>query len=284
MKSLPRIASELYLKPWHLAASEHKVLSDLFRAYLAGNLEVRIGGEEREEPQDAAIRLGNQTVPVEVDIESGVAVMSVTGPIGKHFGSFEAECLDVADLADIDQSAVMLHDDAAVRKVVMYFDTPGGSGLGLVETSKKIRMISDSGKEVVAYTDAQCCSAGYWLAAACDRIVAAPSAMVGSIGTYIAALDDTRRWEMDGVGLKMWRDGDLKGMGHPGKEWTAEEEQFLEDLKEAHSTLFKDWIRERRAGISANSMRGQWFVAQSAPAGLIDGMADSLPELLAELM
>ena len=55
--------------------------------------------------------------------------------------------------------------------------------------------------------------AGYWLTTQCDEIFASQSARVGSINTYIAAVDDSRAWEMK---LKLFSDDKYKAMGGDG--------------------------------------------------------------------
>jgi len=117
-------------------------------------------------------------------------------------------------------------------------------------------------------------------AASCDAIYAAPSSSVGSIGTYMAAVDDSRAWEMEGLELKIVRDGPFKAMGHPGKKWTAEEEGFLQERLDFFAKGFKDHVRSHRDGLSDDAMQGQCHTASHAPEGLIDGTYRDLESLL----
>lgn len=71
--------------------------------------------------------------------------------------------------------------DPTVSAILIDMDTPGGYTSECAETAETIRA---SKKPVIAYVAGEACSAGYWLAAACHKIVAHRSAFVGSIGTY----------------------------------------------------------------------------------------------------
>lgn len=270
MKQLPLIASTLYCTPWHVDPLTHSELGKLYRSYVTGTLPNDLEGSKQV----------SSGVAYEVDIRSGLAILYVHGIIGKRVPDMLCGP-QIADLAKIDVLLKDIARDENIKSLVISLDTPGGVGIGLEETSSNIRDVIESGTRVIAYTDYLCASAGYWIAAACEEIYAAPSAKVGSIGTYIAAIDDSRAWEMEGLELKLFRDGDLKAMGHPGKAWTPEEEQFLNEMLTEHSAGFKDHVRAQRPGIEETTMRGQCFSASKSPAGLVDGVFRDLESLLA---
>lgn len=273
MKQLPLIASTLYCTPWHVDSQTHAELGKLYRSYITGNLPEQLEGSKQV----------SSGVAYQVDSRSGIAIIYVQGIIGKRVPDMLCGP-QIADLAKIDVLLKDLATDDNIRTLIIWLDTPGGVGIGLQETSENIRDVIESGTRVVAYTDYLCASAGYWIAAACQEIYAAPSAKIGSIGTYIAAIDDSRAWEMEGLELKLFRDGDLKAMGHPGKAWTEEEEKFLTEMLEQHSAEFKDHVRAQRPGIEDGTMRGQAFSASRAPAGLVDGIFRDLESLIASEM
>jgi len=79
---------------------------------------------------------------------------------------------------------------------VLNFDTGGGEATGIGELAEQIRMCN---KHTIAYVDGMSASAGYWLASACDKIVAHETAYVGSIGVVFAFLDTTKLQENMGV-------------------------------------------------------------------------------------
>lgn len=272
MKHLPLISSALYCQPWAILPQNHAELGSLYRAYLGGTLPAVLDGS----------RQVSSGVGYHIDRGSDMALVSIAGVIGKRIP--EMPCgPQVADLAVVDAVLGELAADDRIATVVLYFNTPGGSVIGLQETAELIREIAEA-KRVVGYADVLSASAGYYLMAACDEIYAAPSALIGSIGTYIAALDDTRRWEMEGLALKLFRVGNLKAIGHPGKGFTAEEETYLQQMADDAGREFRDWVSARRPGIELETMQGQTFFGKSAPTALIDGLYNSLDALLADLM
>jgi len=280
------VQSTLYCSPWHILPAAHEEICNLYRRYLSGDLEGRMV-QEREEPAMPWAVSDSERVSSGIawawDTEPGLAVVWLEGIIAKRSPDMMSGPA-VVDLAKLDQVLARIEEMDEITTVVLDFDSPGGCGIGLPETAERIRELSESGKRVVAYTDYQCCSAAYWLAAACDEIYCAPSSYLGSIGTYIAALDSSRLFEMEGLQLKLFRHGDLKAIGLQGKAWTDTEEQFLEDLVERHGNAFHDHVRERRPGIEDDTMRGQWFFGHEAPAGLHDGTFRDLGDLLAALL
>lgn len=284
---LPLVASTLYCQPWAILPEVHSELGALYRKYLAGDL---AGREPRERVHRAlelpsaradAVRLGSG-VAYAYDEDMGLAVVWLEGVVGKRVPEMMSGPA-VMDLAKVDLALKELRALDRVENVVLYFDSPGGCSIGLEETVELIRELADE-KRVVAYTDYQCCSAAYWLACAADEIYAAPSSVIGSIGCYIAALDSSRAFELEGLELKLFRRGELKALGCPGKQWTAEEEKFLADMAEECGREFEAWVTSRRTGIQPSTMQGQWFQAKGAPAGLLDGTFRDLDELIAAVL
>lgn len=279
------IQSMLYCTPWHIVPAAHQEISELYRRYVAGGLAGR-QPQERSEPQAPkalahAERL-TSGVAWSYDTEAGLAVLWLEGIIAKR-------CPDmlsgpaVVDLAVVDRVLAELEEMPEIGTVVLVLDTPGGCGVGLPETAQRLEELGES-KRVVAYTDYQCCSAGYWLAAACGEFYAAPSAIVGSIGTYIAAMDSSRHYELEGMELKLFRHGDLKAIGLAGKPWTQAEEDYMAEQVRTHGEMFRNYVVANRPGVEPATMQGQWFSGMDAPRGLIDGTFRDLEDLVAALL
>jgi ClpP class serine protease len=273
MKQLPTLSGQIYCIPWAILPTVHADLGQMYRSYLSGAL-VPTGLDQQGHKSSG--------ISYEVDHVSGIAVITLEGIVAKH--SPDILCgPPIMDLAKVDALIEELLGDAAIETVVFYFNSPGGCMIGLKETALNIRELAME-KRVVAYCDYQCCSAAYYLAAACDEIYAAPTAMLGSIGTYLAALDSSRAWEMEGFELKLFKVGEVKAAGHPGKVWTKAEEEYLQGLADKAGADFRGWVKSRRPGVEDASMEGQVFFAEDAPRGLIDGQFRDCSRLVAMLM
>jgi ClpP class serine protease len=277
MKQLPLISSALYAQPWYIRPQAHAELGRLYQAYLRGELVVPGGffysGDDDEDPEPGEW----PTLETETFLGGRLVLIRAEGIIDKNAVDMECGPKMVA-LSELDRALATLGTDA--ETIVLDINSPGGSTLGMTEVISTLDGLRAAGKRIVAYTDTEAASCGYFLASSATEIWAAPSALVGCIGTYIAALDDSRQWEMDGLKLKLFRDGAIKAVGHPGKVWTPEEESFLQGLVDSASARFKGYVRARRPGVTDEDMQGQWWSAQDAPPALLDGFAHDLDSLL----
>ncbi len=68
-----------------------------------------------------------------------------------------------------------------VQAILLDIDSPGGVAIGPSEVAEIISAINTI-KPVWAYVGRNCCSAAYWIASACGKILAQKSALLGSIG------------------------------------------------------------------------------------------------------
>lgn len=218
----------------------------------------------------------------QVEMVGPVAIVPCHGVMGRHTG-WLAQLFGMADTALMQEQLRNVRDDSDAEIVVLHFRTPGGLAIGLEETAATIRQVSEAGKPVIAYADSMCASAGYFLAAACDTIYADPAATVGSISTIMAGVDSSRAWSEEGLELKLFTTGKFKAIGMPGKTWTDEEEAHVRERLMVYDGQFKNFIRQRRA-LSDEQMQGQTWQAKEVEGDLVDGFADSLPELVAGLV
>lgn len=287
MKNHPIISAELYCKPWAIKPEAHQELGTLWRAMLAGKLQEGIPGPAalamKAEDHAPKMEAGKPEwrcsgICVTRDPGLGIAIVELNGIVAKRDPNMWCGPRFVG-MAELGHLCRDLAADDAVEKVFVYFSTPGGSVVGLEEGAAELRELA-AVKPCVGYTDEECCSAGMYLSAQLDRFYAAPSAVVGSIGTYLAAVDDSRAWEMEGLELILFRVGDKKAAGHPGKKWTEEEKAHFEAMTQELGAEFREMMAERR-GLKEEDMQGQWWMAKGAPAGMVDGHFNSLEDLVA---
>jgi ClpP class serine protease len=278
MKSLPLIASSLYLEPWLIRPDIHADLSTRFRDYLAAGDPV---GPEWKNPRTGE----SGHYHPQVEVMDGCAFLKVEGIVGKKLSTLEILCGGY-DIALLQQQLANIRDDAGIEALVIEFDTPGGRAQGVEAAARSIREVSASGTRVIGYTDTCCCSAGYFMAAACDVFLADEDAMVGSISTICAGVDSSRQWEMEGLELKLVATGPLKAVGHPGKRWTEDEMEFLRQRAAVVDDAFKGFVRSRRRsrGMADEAMNGAHWYARAAPAGLVDGLRPSLNAVIEEVL
>jgi protease-4 len=73
-------------------------------------------------------------------------------------------------------------EDDAVKAVVLRIDSPGGSVFASEVIRREVAALRAAGKPVVASMSGLAASGGYYIAMDCDRIVASPATLTGSIG------------------------------------------------------------------------------------------------------
>lgn len=130
-------------------------------------------------------------------VRGRTAVIPVTGPLVRHADMFD-EISGATSYGALRKDLQAALDDPNVAEVVWAFHTPGGEVTGCQELADAI-FAARAQKRQLAYIDGMACSAGYWLASACDEIVIAPTGEAGSIGVMLGWLDDTGAMEQAGI-------------------------------------------------------------------------------------
>ena len=219
-------------------------------------------------------------------VEGGVAFLSLAGPMIKGYDDFTAWAYQCASIDRVQRTLLEIERLAAVgqvRALVLLVNSPGGSAMGTPELAAQIAAL-DERLPVFAYTSDLACSAAYWVMSSARLAFATPSAMVGSIGTYLAMYDYAEMLKEWGIRLEMFRAGSLKGIGVMGKEFTDDERTFLAGRVKRINAAFTGHVRTMRGDIAESTMQGQWFDGEEAvELGLVDATVSGLPELLAAI-
>jgi signal peptide peptidase SppA len=263
MKTYPHFFHRLFCSPLMLLES--------FRIALETELLARMGVEhatpaafpERVEARDSERRPEDPWVGDIYDRFGDIAIVSLKGPIDKHLSSFEKACFGGCDLADVDKALSLAANDPDVERIVLNVNSPGGSVVGVPETADRVSQIKTS-KEVHAFVDSMACSAGYYIASQADKLTMAPSAMVGSIGVYMALADRTRELEMKGYRVELIKAGKFKAMGASFKALTDEEREMLQQNVNVLHAEFRAAVRAGRGEVEDAVMEGQWFTGKDA--------------------
>ena len=141
--------------------------------------------------------------------------------------------------------------DPAVSAIVLRIDSPGG-GVGPSQDIFREVVKARAKKPVVASMGAVAASGGYYIAAACSRIVAGPGAITGSIGVILSL--SNLEGLMDKIGLKpeVIKSGKFKDAGSPYRPMSGEERAFLQGLVDnLYQQFVADVARERKMDVEA---------------------------------
>lgn len=118
----------------------------------------------------------------DVTYHGNVGVIHISGIISRHadmLASFLG--MGSAAIENIAKDFQSLLDNDEVKSIILDFDTPGGAITGVNELAEIIYNARGI-KPIKAYVTGMACSAGYFLAAACDEIIIDEMGQVGSIG------------------------------------------------------------------------------------------------------
>ncbi len=121
-------------------------------------------------------------------------------------------------------------------------------------------------------------SGGYLIACGAQRIVALPTALVGSIGVIFMRPVVQELMEKLGVKMVIHHEGRLKAMFQPWREPTPEEDQRVQALTDEYYAWFVDAVATSR-GIDAAKVKeyatGEMYSAQRGlELGLVDELGD----------
>jgi signal peptide peptidase SppA len=275
MKKYPHIINRLFYEPLIVTHARHAAMCRVLESRLAQGM--RDDDDEDEEDEEASADSPQKRPAPDWQTFGRDAVIPVHGTLVGHasdipMSSCGCGCDDVAKMIDV----AMV--DSEVQKIIFDFRTPGGAVTGIPELARKIAGIS--GKTTVAFTDDECCSAGVWLASQCQYFYTTPSASVGSIGVWMACLDQSRHLANEGQNVQAISAGKYKLLGAFWKPLTDEERAMLQADVDKIYGQFKQAVTMQRS-LKAEFMQGQIFDGETAvEIGLCDGLVECLEELL----
>ncbi len=206
-------------------------------------------------------------------MEGSTAVIPIMGPIVKKANLFTRISGGTsAELLERDIKEAMMDDD--VKSVALLIDSPGGSVDGPFDVADVV--MSHRGKKpIMAYADGQMTSAAYLIGSAADKVYAAKTARVGSIGVIMAHYDYSKAQEIRGVKKTYLYSGKYKAMGHDAEPLTDEARKYLQGHLDDYYTMFVDMVAAQRGveteDVLAKMADGKVFIGKKAvDAGLID--------------
>lgn len=217
-----------------------------------------------------------------LEVDGGNAFIHIDGAIDKNLSSWDRMCFDATDLNDVDRALARVSADNSIKNCLLCINSPGGSVNGVPETASRIAALAEQ-KNVFAFIDGMGCSAAYWLAAAADQIFATPSSMTGSIGVYLALLDQSRWLANQGIEVNLIKSGDLKAAGNSWKPLSDEERAHFQDMVDQIGDMFRGAVNEKRPGVTSDTMQGQAFFGKAGlDAKLVDGFVSDRAAAVAQ--
>ncbi len=207
-----------------------------------------------------------------------IALIDVTGvlmngPEIKLFGTGEHQVALLLEKLD------KARRDKAVKAVILRINSPGGSVVASeLMHDELMHFRKTTKKPVIALMMDVAASGGYYIACACDEIVAQPSTVTGSIGVIMQLFDVTGTMEMIGVGSDAITSGPRKDAGSPFRAMKPEEREIFQEIVNDMFSRFVHVVDEGRPELDEAKVRqladGRVYTAsQALEHGLIDRIA-----------
>lgn len=216
----------------------------------------------------------HQRQPMSITAD-GIAIIEACGSLGRGLCNID-KILGDTDYDDLICEFGQAVADPCVSAIVFAIESGGGSVVGAAECRSAVAAAAAQ-KPVVAVTSSFMCSAAYEIAAGASLIMAAPSAIVGSIGTLTTRADYSGYYAKFGVKLDVITAtaSDLKAAFNPDKPLSDAERAEIQRFVDRWNDDFTAFIRTCRPGVAEGTMRGQAFDAREAvELGLLDGLGD----------
>lgn len=265
--------------PWNIERSMLQVI--------AGVLANRIAGIETDQATIEAAVVNRKNLPQ--PRAGSAAIIPVYGALAPRMNMLT----EMSGGMSYDKIAANIDGamaDKTVKTIVMDVDSPGGSVPGNTELVAKI-LRARTKKPFIGQAQFLGASAAYSILAACTEVIAAPSARVGSVGTYAIHQDLTESLKQKGIKEEFISAGEGKVDGFQQLTDTARA-RAQAMVNASYSQLVTDVVRGRgtRDGVTvtADKVRNEWqahlYGASEAKAiGMIDGIA-TLEETLARVL
>ncbi len=188
-------------------------------------------------------------------------------------GSIDAK--EVASLREEVTAILAISVDG--DEVLLRLETGGGMVHGYGLASSQLDRIKAAGIKLTISVDKVAASGGYMMACIADAIIAAPFAIVGSIGVVAQLPNFNKLLKNNHIEFEQLTAGEYKRtLTMFGENNDKAREKFQQELEETHG-LFKDFIHERRPELDLEKVATgeHWFGKQALELGLIDSISTS---------
>jgi serine protease SohB len=162
-------------------------------------------------------------------------------------------------------------------RVLVRLESPGGMVHAYGLAASQLSRIKAANLSLTIAVDQVAASGGYMMACVADHIIAAPFAVVGSIGVVAELPNFHRLLRHNKVDYEQHTAGEYKRTLTMFSENTdAAREKFKKELEETHD-LFKQFITDNRPSLDIDKVATgeHWYGTQALALGLIDSIQTS---------
>ncbi len=162
-------------------------------------------------------------------------------------------------------------------EVFVRLESGGGMVHGYGLASSQLDRIRQHEIPLTVSVDKVAASGGYMMACVANNIIAAPFAILGSIGVIAQLPNFNKLLKKNDIDFEQFTAGEFKRtVTMFGENTEKGKEKFIEELEETH-VLFKDFVSERRPSLDLDKVATgeHWFGTKALELGLIDTIQTS---------
>jgi protease-4 len=138
-------------------------------------------------------------------------------------------------------------EDNMVKGVILRLDTPGGEVTASdIIYHEILNFKKRTGIPVLALMMGLTASGGYYIASACDLLIAHPSTLTGSIGVISLFPNLEGLFEKIGIQVHVIKSGELKDSGSVFRQMAPEERDVFQKIVDEYHKNFQDVVYENR--------------------------------------
>lgn len=209
----------------------------------------------------------------------GAALFSRSVPLvgGAEIGVVRISGVILSSKKPIHQIRVLVRDPK-VKAIILRIDSPGGAVVPSQDIYEEVEKARKKGKPVLASIGTVGASGAYYIASACDKIMASPGSLTGSIGVIMELAEFQELLKKLGIQSEVMKSGALKDSGSPFRPMTPEEKAYLQGiLNEMHARFIKDVAKGRHMSVERLTplADGRVFTGET-------GMSNHLVDLLGD--
>ncbi|MDW7549892.1 protease SohB [Pseudoalteromonas sp. McH1-7] len=174
-------------------------------------------------------------------------------------------------------NAILTIADKATDQVIVSVESGGGVVHGYGLGASQLTRIKQAGIPLTVCVDKVAASGGYMMACVADKIIAAPFAIIGSIGVIAQIPNFNRLLKKNNVDFEMVTAGEYKRtLTLFGENTDKGREKFKEEIEQTHG-LFKHFVAEHRADLEIEKVATgeHWFGTQALALKLVDEISTS---------
>ncbi|ELQ5980626.1 protease SohB [Cronobacter sakazakii] len=170
-------------------------------------------------------------------------------------------------------------------EVLVRLESPGGVVHGYGLAASQLQRLRERQIPLTIAVDKVAASGGYMMACVANNIVAAPFAIIGSIGVVAQIPNFNRLLKRNDIDIELHTAGQYKRtLTLLGENTEEGREKFREDLNETHH-LFKEFVHNMRPSLDIDAVATgeHWYGVQAKEKGLVDEISTSDDLIIARM-